>query len=115
MMVLVAGFATIALTGILLGASEARADESPVTTVSASDSAAAPAESAPVSGAAEPEKSAAAEESERANPTTWWPAVMSSGTTAEPIQPDAPVTRTRIGVSGPHRRAAGPKGSTTRG
>lgn len=57
--VLVAGFATIALTGILLGASEARADESPVTTVSASDSAAAPAESAPVSGAAEPERSAA--------------------------------------------------------
>ncbi|WP_347042585.1 S-layer homology domain-containing protein [Brachybacterium nesterenkovii] len=65
--VLVAGFATIALTGILLGASEARADESPVTTVSASDSAAAPAESAPVSGAAEPEKSAAAEDSAAAS------------------------------------------------
>jgi hypothetical protein len=28
---------------------------------------------------------------------TSWPAVMSSGTTADPIQPDAPVTKTRMG------------------
>ncbi|MGX1484612.1 hypothetical protein RKD45_003688 [Streptomyces griseus] len=42
--------------------------------------------------------SAAAEASERASPTTWWPASMSSGTTAEPIQPDAPVTKIRMGT-----------------
>ena len=39
---------------------------------------------------------AAADASERASPTTWWPAPISSGTTAEPIQPDAPVTKTRM-------------------
>src|SRR6266581_2976380 len=39
---------------------------------------------------------AAAEASERARPVTSWPAPMSSGTRAEPIQPDAPVTKTRM-------------------
>src|SRR6266849_4607805 len=39
---------------------------------------------------------AAAEASERARPVTSWPAPMSSGTRAEPIQPDAPVTKTRV-------------------
>ena len=39
---------------------------------------------------------ASAEASERASPRTWWPALMSSGTTAEPIQPEAPVTKMRI-------------------
>src|SRR5205807_629765 len=39
---------------------------------------------------------AAAEASERASPTTSWSAPSSSGTTAEPIQPDAPVTKTRM-------------------
>ncbi len=39
------------------------------------------------------------EASERASPTTSWPASMSSGTTAEPIQPDAPVTKTRMRTS----------------
>jgi hypothetical protein len=34
-----------------------------------------------------------ADASERARPTTSWPAPSSSGTTAEPIQPDAPVTK----------------------
>src|SRR3984885_7518285 len=34
-----------------------------------------------------------ADSSERARPTTSWPAPISSGTTAEPIQPDAPVTK----------------------
>ena len=38
----------------------------------------------------------AAEASERASPTTWWPAPSSSGTTAEPMKPDAPVTKTRM-------------------
>ena len=37
--------------------------------------------------------------SERASPRTWWPALMSSGTTAEPIQPEAPVTKMRMEVS----------------
>ena len=45
------------------------------------------------------ETSAAAEASERARPTTSWPEPMSSGTTAEPIQPDAPVTKTRMRTS----------------
>ena len=40
-----------------------------------------------------------AEASERASPRTWWPAPMSSGTTAEPIQPEAPVTKMRMEVS----------------
>jgi len=31
--------------------------------------------------------------SERASPTTSWPAASSSGTTADPIQPEAPVTK----------------------
>src|ERR1700683_1974882 len=39
---------------------------------------------------------ALAEASERASPTTSWPAAVSSGTTARPIQPDAPVTKTRM-------------------
>ena len=39
---------------------------------------------------------ALAEASERASPRTWWPAPMSSGTTAEPIQPEAPVTKMRM-------------------
>ena len=39
---------------------------------------------------------ASAEASERASPTASWPAPMSSETTAEPIQPDAPVTNTRM-------------------
>jgi hypothetical protein len=39
---------------------------------------------------------AAAEASERASPRTWWPALISSGTTAEPIQPEAPVTNMRM-------------------
>src|SRR5580704_16155959 len=34
-----------------------------------------------------------ADASERARPTTSWPAPSSSGTTAEPIHPDAPVTK----------------------
>src|SRR6202034_1493403 len=34
-----------------------------------------------------------ADASERARPTTSWPAPSSSGTRAEPIQPDAPVTK----------------------
>ena len=42
---------------------------------------------------------ASAEASERASPTTSWPASMSSGTTAEPIQPLAPVTNTRMSRS----------------
>ena len=42
---------------------------------------------------------ASAEASERASPTTSWPASMSSGTTAEPIQPLAPVTNTRMSWS----------------
>src|SRR3954453_2817845 len=43
--------------------------------------------------------SASAEASERASPTTVWPARCSSGTTAEPMKPDAPVTNRRM--SGP--------------
>lgn len=42
---------------------------------------------------------AAAEASDRAKPTTWCPAWRSSGTTAEPMWPVAPVTRTCICVS----------------
>ena len=34
--------------------------------------------------------------SERASPRTWWPAPMSSGTRAEPIQPEAPVMKMRM-------------------
>ena len=41
---------------------------------------------------------ALAEASERASPRTWWPALMSSGTTAEPIQPEAPVTKMRMEI-----------------
>ena len=37
--------------------------------------------------------SCCADWSERARPTTSWPAPRSSGTTAEPIHPDAPVTK----------------------
>ena len=37
-----------------------------------------------------------ADASERASPTTWCPAERSSGTTAEPMNPDAPVTKTRM-------------------
>src|SRR5262245_32807802 len=40
--------------------------------------------------------SASAEASERARPRTVWPAANSSGTTAEPIHPEAPVTKTRM-------------------
>lgn len=36
--------------------------------------------------------------SERASPSTSWPAASSSSTTAEPIQPEAPVTKTRMGM-----------------
>src|ERR1700683_1003952 len=39
---------------------------------------------------------ASAEESERASPTTSWPAPTNSGTTADPMKPDAPVTKMRI-------------------
>src|SRR5215469_10819424 len=42
---------------------------------------------------------AAADESDLASPTTLCPAPISSGTTAEPIQPDAPVTNTRMTTS----------------
>src|ERR1700689_263329 len=41
---------------------------------------------------------ALAEASERASPRTWWPALTSSGTTAEPIQPEAPVTKMRMDI-----------------
>jgi len=34
----------------------------------------------------------------RASPITWCPAAMSSVTLAEPIQPEAPVTRMRMDV-----------------
>ena len=37
---------------------------------------------------------ASAEASDLARPVTSWPAAMSSGTTADPTQPDAPVTKT---------------------
>src|ERR1700753_2421270 len=40
--------------------------------------------------------SASAEASDRARPTTWWPEPSSSGTTAEPMKPDPPVTKSRI-------------------
>lgn len=99
--VLVAGFATIALTGILLGASEARADESPVTTVSASDSAAAPAESAPVSGAAEPEKSAAAEPVTAASPAP-------GGAAAADDAPADPTTTRSTGADAEAKAEANP-------
>ena len=36
---------------------------------------------------------------ERASPRTRWPRLMSSGTTAEPIQPEAPVTNMRMEFS----------------
>src|ERR1700761_2880564 len=36
------------------------------------------------------------EASERASPVTWWPAAKSSFTIANPINPVAPVTKTRI-------------------
>ena len=45
-----------------------------------------------------------AEASERASPRTRWPAETSSGTTAEPMKPDAPVTKTRMGISFRDRR-----------
>ena len=48
---------------------------------------------AAAAGVAPAAMTAAAEASERARPTTVWPAASSSGTTAEPIQPDAPVTK----------------------
>ncbi len=38
--------------------------------------------------------SVCADESERARPPTLWPAAISSGTTADPTQPEAPVTNT---------------------
>ena len=38
----------------------------------------------------------AADASDRASPVTVWPAAISSGMTAEPIQPEAPVTKTFI-------------------
>ena len=41
---------------------------------------------------------AAADASERARPTTWWPAPSNSGTMADPIQPDAPVTKIFMGA-----------------
>ena len=34
--------------------------------------------------------------SERVSPSTWWPAPMSSATTAVPMKPVAPVTNTRM-------------------
>src|SRR5580658_4652262 len=37
-----------------------------------------------------------AEESDRANPKTWCPAPINSGINAEPMNPDAPVTKIRI-------------------
>ena len=40
--------------------------------------------------------SASAPASERLSPTTWWPALMSSGTRKEPMKPVAPVRNTRI-------------------
>src|SRR5438270_415529 len=50
---------------------------------------------------------AAAAASERASPTTWWPAPMSSGTTAEPMKPDAPVTAAPIDAVAAALEAAG--------
>jgi hypothetical protein len=38
----------------------------------------------------------AADESDRARPVTWCPAAMSSGTTADPMCPLAPVMNTRM-------------------
>lgn len=49
----------------------------------------------PRSGSAPSPLMIAVEASERARPTTWWPAASSSATTAEPIPPLAPVTNTR--------------------
>src|ERR1039458_2743926 len=50
-----------------------------------------------------PASSRCADASERARPTTSCPAPSSSGTTAEPIQPDAPVTKIlMVGTSGEH-------------
>ncbi len=40
-----------------------------------------------------------ADSAERARPTTWWPAPSSSVTTPDPIQPDAPVTKTFIAAT----------------
>ncbi len=51
----------------------------------------------PLTTSAPAAESAAADVSERASPTTWCPASTSSDTTAEPIQPDAPVTKMRMG------------------
>ena len=51
----------------------------------------------PRTGVAPAASTAAAEASERARPWTSWPASRSSGTTADPIQPEAPVTNTRMG------------------
>ena len=48
--------------------------------------------SAPISA------TALAEASERASPRTWWSALMISGKTAEPIQPEAPVTKMRMEI-----------------
>jgi hypothetical protein len=43
---------------------------------------------------------------DRASPVTWWPAAMSSLTIANPMNPVAPVTKTRIFVSGNTGRSA---------
>ncbi|GAA2300332.1 hypothetical protein GCM10010234_48880 [Streptomyces hawaiiensis] len=60
-----------------------------------------------VNGAADASAPAAARAeavaSERTSPTTWCPAPMGSGTTAEPIQPDTPVTKMRMGEAPDHR------------
>jgi hypothetical protein len=42
---------------------------------------------------------AAVEAADRASPVTSCPAAISSSTAADPIQPDAPVTNTRMKIS----------------
>ena len=50
----------------------------------------------PGSTAAPAAEQTAAAESERASPVTWCPAARSSGITADPMCPLAPVTKTRM-------------------
>jgi hypothetical protein len=88
----------------------------------------APARSTPVSfrsprsTSAPKPATASAAASERASPRTWWPAPMSSWTTAEPIQPEAPVTKMRMndlpgvldGAEGARRQAPRPDADAIR-
>ncbi len=50
----------------------------------------------PGSGVAPAALTTAAEDSVRARPVTWCPAARSSGITADPMCPLAPVTKTRM-------------------